>query len=34
VIIRWKDVYDRLERAVDACDHVGHILEGIVVKQS
>jgi predicted phosphate transport protein (TIGR00153 family) len=34
VIIRWKDVYDRLEQAVDACDHVGHILEGIVVKQS
>jgi predicted phosphate transport protein (TIGR00153 family) len=34
VIIRWKDVYDRLEQAVDACEHVGHILEGIVVKQS
>ena len=34
VIIRWKDVYDRLEQAVDACDQVGHILEGIVVKQS
>ena len=34
VIIRWKDVYDRLEQAIDACDNVGHILEGIVVKQS
>ena len=34
VVIRWKDVFERLEEAIDACDHVAHILEGIVVKQS
>ena len=34
VVIRWKDVFERLEEAIDACDHVAHILEGIVVKQT
>ncbi len=32
VVIRWKDVIDRLEEAVDACDRVAHVLEGIAVK--
>jgi predicted phosphate transport protein (TIGR00153 family) len=31
-IIRWKDIFDRLESAIDACEHATHILEGIVVK--
>ena len=34
VVIRWKDVFERLEEAIDACEHVSHILEGIVVKQT
>jgi predicted phosphate transport protein (TIGR00153 family) len=34
VVIRWKDVFERLEDAIDACEHVAHLLEGIVVKQS
>ena len=34
VVIRWKDVIERLEEAVDACDRVAHVLEGIVVKNS
>ncbi len=33
VVIRWKDVYDSLESAVDACEHVAHILEGIQLKR-
>jgi predicted phosphate transport protein (TIGR00153 family) len=32
VVIRWKDVIERLEQAVDSCDKVGHVLEGIAVK--
>lgn len=32
VVIRWKDVFERLEQAIDACERVGHVLEGIVVK--
>jgi hypothetical protein len=34
VVIRWKDVFERLEQAIDACDRVGHVLEGIVVKHN
>jgi uncharacterized protein len=34
VVIRWKDLFERLEQAIDACDCVGHILEGITVKYS
>jgi predicted phosphate transport protein (TIGR00153 family) len=34
VVIRWKDVFERLESAIDAAEHVAYILEGIVIKNS
>ncbi len=34
VVIRWKDIYERLEQAIDATEHVANILEGIVIKNS
>ena len=34
VVIRWKDIYDRLEEAIDATETVAHILENIVIKNS
>ncbi len=34
VVIRWKDLFERLEEAIDAAEHVAHILEGIVIKNS
>jgi predicted phosphate transport protein (TIGR00153 family) len=34
VVIRWKDIYDRLEDAIDATETVAHILENIVIKNS
>ena len=34
VVIRWKDIYDRLEDAIDATERVANILEGIVIKNS
>jgi uncharacterized protein len=34
VVIRWKDIYERVESAIDACDHVAHTLRGIAVKQA
>jgi predicted phosphate transport protein (TIGR00153 family) len=34
VVIRWKDIFDRLEEAIDACEKVANILEGIVVKHT
>jgi predicted phosphate transport protein (TIGR00153 family) len=32
--IKWKDIFDRLEHAIDACERVANILEGIVVKHT
>ena len=34
VVIRWKDVFERLEQAIDACERVAHLLEGIAVKHA
>jgi predicted phosphate transport protein (TIGR00153 family) len=34
VVIRWKDIYERLENAIDATEQVANILEGIVIKNS
>jgi uncharacterized protein Yka (UPF0111/DUF47 family) len=34
VVIRWKDLFERLEDAIDAAEHVANILEGIVIKNS
>ena len=34
VVIRWKDIYERLENAIDATEHVANIIEGIVIKNS
>ena len=34
VVIRWKDIFERLEEAIDACEHVANTLQGIVIKNS
>jgi uncharacterized protein Yka (UPF0111/DUF47 family) len=34
VVIRWKDIYERLEEAIDSTEHVANVLEGIVIKNS
>jgi uncharacterized protein len=34
VVIRWKDIYERLEEAIDACRHAGNTLESLIVKSS
>jgi uncharacterized protein len=34
VVIRWKDIFERLEEAIDATEHVANIIEGIVIKNS
>jgi predicted phosphate transport protein (TIGR00153 family) len=32
VVIRWKDLFERLEDAIDATEHAAFVLEGIVIK--
>jgi hypothetical protein len=34
VVIRWKDIFERLEAAIDSAEHVADILYGIVIKNS
>src|SRR5947208_218574 len=34
VVIRWKDLYERLEAAIDATEKVANIMEGVVIKNS
>ena len=34
VVIRWKDIFERLEAAIDATEHTANILDGIVIKNS
>ena len=33
VVIRWRDIFESLEAAVDACETVAHILEGISLRR-
>ena len=34
VVIRWKDLFTVLERAVDATETAAHIIEGIAIKNA
>jgi predicted phosphate transport protein (TIGR00153 family) len=34
VVIRWKDLFERLEDAIDATERVANTLQGIVIKNS
>ena len=34
VVIRWKDIFERLEDAIDATEKTANILEGIVIKNT
>jgi uncharacterized protein Yka (UPF0111/DUF47 family) len=32
VVIRWKDIHEHLEQAVDSCERSAHVLESIYLK--
>lgn len=34
VVIRWKDLVERIEQAIDSCEHAANLIEGIVVKHA
>lgn len=31
-IIKWKEIYERLEEGIDMCEDVSNVIEGIVIK--
>ena len=33
-IIKWKDIYELLEDAIDECEHVANVIESIVLKHN
>ena len=33
-VIKWKDIYEVLESAIDECEHVANVIESIVLKHS
>ena len=34
IVIRWKDIFDTLECAIDACETVANVLEGMTLKRA
>lgn len=34
VVIKWKEIYERLEKATDRCESVASIIQGIVIEAS
>jgi predicted phosphate transport protein (TIGR00153 family) len=34
VVIRWKDIYERLEDAIDACETAAHLVGNLLVKNA
>jgi len=33
-VIKWKDLYDKLEDALDQCEDVGNVLQSIALKNA
>jgi uncharacterized protein Yka (UPF0111/DUF47 family) len=33
-LIKWKEIFERLEKAVDNCDDIACIIEGILIEDS
>jgi uncharacterized protein len=31
-VIKWKEIYDATEQAIDKCEDIANTIEGIVVK--
>jgi predicted phosphate transport protein (TIGR00153 family) len=33
-VIKWKDIYELIETAVDMCERIAHVVDGILVKHA
>jgi uncharacterized protein len=34
IVIKWKDIYEKLEAAVDRCENVANIIESVIIKHT
>lgn len=32
LVLKWKEIYDRIEQAIDACEEVADLVEGVSIK--
>jgi predicted phosphate transport protein (TIGR00153 family) len=33
-VIKWKDIYEKLEAAIDRCENVANIIESVIIKHA
>jgi uncharacterized protein len=33
-VVKWKDLYDKIEDALDQCEDVGNVLQSIALKNA
>ena len=33
-VLKWKEVYEKLEAAVDRCENVANIIESVIIKHT
>jgi uncharacterized protein len=33
-VIKWKEIYEKLEAAVDRCENVANIIESVMIKHT
>ena len=33
-VIKWKDIYEKLEATVDRCENVANIIESVIIKHT
>ena len=34
IVLKWKDIYEKLEAAVDRCENVANIIESVIIKHT
>jgi uncharacterized protein len=34
IVIRWKDIFERVEDGIDACDRAAHLLRGLAIRET
>ena len=33
-VLKWKEIYEKLEAAIDRCEHVANIIESVIIKHT
>jgi len=33
-VIKWKEIYEKLEAAIDRCENVANIIESVIIKHT